>query len=113
MNSESKLNEVPSVQAMEQVFVRSGALSDDAQTIIEEQPSKLYQRKVYIKLNDNEEEHKSYRMNVQVGEKLDIHVFPSNITRSALYTRFDLFPKAFFLQFTKLANVYWAICACL
>ena len=72
-----------------------------------------YTSERFIKLDDNEKEHKSYRMKVLSGEKLDIHVFPSNITRSALYTRFDLFPKAFFLQFTKLANVYWAICACL
>ena len=50
---------------------------------------------------------------MQVNEKTDPHAFPSNMTRTALYTRFNLFPRAFFLQFTKLANVYWAICSVL
>ena len=66
-----------------------------------------------MRLDDTEVVVKSFRKNIQVTDKVDPHVFPSNLTRTALYTRLNLFPRAFFLQFTKLANLYWAICACL
>ena len=43
----------------------------------------------------------------------DITKFPSNKIRTALYTQLSIFPVAFMLQFTKVANIYWGICAIL
>lgn len=39
--------------------------------------------------------------------------FASNKIRTALYSRLTIFPVAFMLQFTKIANVYWGICTVL
>ena len=43
----------------------------------------------------------------------DQNKFPSNKIRTALYTRLSIFPVAFMLQFTKVANIYWGLCAIL
>lgn len=72
-------------------------------------------RRVYLSLAYDVVEscQRSYREDVDPREGVPAHVFPSNKTRTALYTRYDLFPRALFLQFTKLANAYWAVAALL
>ena len=72
-------------------------------------------RKVYLRLDyeGGEPCRSSYRENLDPKDPAPAHVFPSNKTRTALYTPCDLFPRAFFLQFTKLANVYWGVAALL
>ena len=111
VNSACKLSQVIAVNQESVADFRDD--HDDDQSIYEEQPSKVYEREIFVRLDDTEVVVKSFRKHIQVIDKVDPHVFPSNLTRTALYTRLNLFPRAFFLQFTKLANLYWAICACL
>ena len=69
-----------------------------------------YERQVFANLrNKNLVETKG----VSGKEKDDIPQYASNKIRTAMYTRFNFFPKSFMLQFTKLANVYWGICVIL
>ena len=37
----------------------------------------------------------------------------SNIIKTAHYTPYSIVPVAFVLQFTKLANAYWGLTACM
>jgi len=71
-----------------------------------------YERQVFPNLTGYEKS-TSLRSSTTDNSSQNMQVFASNKTRTSLYTKWDLFPKAFALQFTKLANVYWAISSCL
>ena len=64
---------------------------------------KQYERQVFPSLHDKQH-HSTTSENDDFARK-----YASNKIRTALYTRLSLYPVAFMLQFTRVANVYWGI----